>query len=323
MACVAGKYKPESARGSEACKECPPGTFSSGANSSASVPAEALLLNSSTCARFLALVLGSPPRFASMSSRNSAPLGSAVLPVYNALGGPQGQGHVTFDRTQSQYLDAGPRTLNIATNGGLTIVAVVRFTGTPGHQERIIDLGNGSPDNNLVVCRVQTTTTLETVIRGGSVFSWGVSSAVIVQNSWLTIVVRYRASTREYSLTVNNANPVSGTASNTVTDRTLSGTYMGKSWWSTYDAYFNGDMAGVFVVDEYLSTDATSAIADSMTRGEDLTTQGPCVPQVLSLLIPVVVSSADLCPPNSRSLALSRCCPCISLSCLEVHECPC
>jgi hypothetical protein len=108
-----------------------------------------VLLSRSTCARFLALVVGSPPRFASVSSRGSAPLGSAVLPVYSASGGPQGKGHVTFNRTQSQYLDAGPRTLNIATNGGLTIVAVVRFTGTTGFalhgdpwsdHERIIDL---------------------------------------------------------------------------------------------------------------------------------------------------------------------------------------
>ena len=97
---------------------------------------------------------------------------------------------------------------------------------------------------------------------------------------------------------------------------------MGKSWWSV-DAYFNGDMAGVFVVDEYISTDATSAIADSMVRGEDLT-QGPCAPQVLWSFLPLVLSSTDLCPPHSRSLALSRCYPCSSsLSCCEVNECPC
>jgi hypothetical protein len=35
--------------------------------------------------------------------------------------------------------------------------------------------------------------------------------------------------------------------------------------------FLNGDIAGVFVVDEYLSTDATSAIADAMVRGVDLT----------------------------------------------------
>jgi hypothetical protein len=57
------------------------------------------------------------------------PIGTPVpwgtrLPLYNSLGGPQGRGHVTFDRTKNQYLDAGSRTLNIATNGGLTMVAL-------------------------------------------------------------------------------------------------------------------------------------------------------------------------------------------------------
>ncbi len=47
------------------------------------------------------------------STRASAPVGSAILPVYNAAGGPQGKGHVSFNRANSQYLDAGLRTLNI------------------------------------------------------------------------------------------------------------------------------------------------------------------------------------------------------------------
>ena len=181
--------------------------------------------------------------------------------------------------------------------------------------------GYGNQGNNLVVGRSTTTTTLELQAFPVIYFS---SSGVIVQDSWLTVVVRYRASTREYSLTVNNANSVSGTASAAVTDRTLSGTYMGKSWWSV-DVYFNGDMAGVFVVDEYLSADATSAIADAMARGEDLTTQGPCAPQVLSPLLPVALSSADLCPILivARSLCLAAALAVISLSCCEVHECPC
>ena len=123
---------------------------------------------------------------------------------------------------------------------------------------------------------------------------------------------------------VNNAADYTGIASDTVPDRTVSGTYMGKGWWSG-DAYFNGDMAGVFVVDEYLTTDATSAIADAMARGEDLTTQGPCAPQVLSPLLPVALSSADLCPILivARSLCLAAALAVISLSCCAVHECPC
>ena len=57
-------------------------------------------------ALFLNLV--SPPSFRSLQISSS--LGSIPLPTYDPLGGPKGKGHVSFDRSQSQYLDAGPRT---------------------------------------------------------------------------------------------------------------------------------------------------------------------------------------------------------------------
>jgi hypothetical protein len=104
----------------------------------------------------------------------------------------------------------------------------------------------------------------------------------------------------EYRLTVND-NVFTGIGSAAATDRTASNTWIARSF-GDQQPYFNGDMAGVFVVDEYLSTVATSAIADAMVRGEDLTTQGPCAPQVISPLLPVVLSSADLYP----SLSLAR-----------------
>jgi hypothetical protein len=130
-----------------------------------------------------------------MSSRNSAPLGSAVLPVYNALGGPQGKGHVTFNRAQSQYLDAGPRTLNIATNGGLTIVAVVRFTGTPSDlvDDPLIDLGPAH--HPILVTRSESRRFLYFEIFNTNwnhdTRTWITSSSgEIVQNVWLTVVAR-------------------------------------------------------------------------------------------------------------------------------------
>jgi hypothetical protein len=50
-----------------------------------------------------------------------------------------------------------------------------------------------------------------------------------------------------------------------------------------------------------------------------------CAPQVLSPLLPVALSSADLCPILivARSLCLAAALAVISLSCGEVHECPC
>jgi hypothetical protein len=247
--------------------------------SAINITACSVAVTSSTeaCSRFFALV-AARPSFASVSTRDSAPVGSATLPVYSASGGPQGKGHVTFNRTLSQYLDAGPRTLNIATNGGLTIVAVARFTGTAasGNYERIIDLGSGAEVNNLVVSRKETAPNLLLSFRnGGSEIISSTLSGVIVQDTWLTAVVRYRASTRKWWFTVNGVAASTGTASASLADRTPSLTYMGRSQWPNLngggDAYLNGDIAGVFVVDEHLSTDATSAIADAMVRGVDLT----------------------------------------------------
>jgi len=217
------------------------------------------------------------PAFASITTRHRAPVGSSILPSYIAHGGPHGKGHVTFDRLLSQFLDAGPRTLNIATNGGLTIVAVVRFTGDIANSERIIDLASGKGVNNLMVTRPDSATDLRIELwNSGSQTISSTLSGVNVQNTWLTAVVRYRASTREWWFTVNGVAASAGTASASLTDRSLSLTYMGRSQWSG-DAYFNGDMAGVFVVDEYLSTNATSAIADLMVWGVDLTSTTPTV----------------------------------------------
>jgi hypothetical protein len=190
--------------------------------------------------------------------------------VYSASGGPQGKGYVSFVRAQSQYLDAGPRTLNIATNGGLAIVAVVRFTGTAANYERIIDLW-GPSNNNIMIYRCGTASNVGLEIRGvdkKKQIPDTCPSGEIVQNAWSTVVVMYRASTKKYWLTVSNK-VFTGSSSAAVTDRTLSETLMAKA--SDNQPFLNGDIAGVFVVDEYLSTDATSAIADAMVRGVDLT----------------------------------------------------
>jgi hypothetical protein len=123
--------------------------------------------------------------------------------VYVATGGPQGKGHVT---------------LNILTNGGLTMVAVARYTGTAGSWERIIDLGSGQPStqpmNNLNLARFDSTADLNSdFVTGASNIVICKATGVIVQDSWLTVVVRYRASTKEYEFNVNGGAVCAGTAS--------------------------------------------------------------------------------------------------------------
>jgi hypothetical protein len=259
--------------------------------------------SSAACARFFALV-AARPSFSSVSTRASAPVGSAVLPVYNALGGPQGNGHVTFDRTKSQYLDAGPRTLNIATNGGLTIVAVARFTGTAGYYERIIDL----IDFGVSRAHLNSGMWVWSSNKGSGPDSLiSLLPGVIVQSVWLTVVVRYRPSGERYWVTVNG---VPGTlapavvASADLTDRTVYKTYVGRSS-APNDAFFNGDMAGVFVVDEYLSAEATSALADAMVQGVDLTSTPVTIPTPSSTLPPASSSASGSTDSKTTSPNLS------------------
>jgi len=53
---------------------------------------------------------------------------SASSPEYSPAGGPRGNGHLRFTRNQSQVLDAGAWHFNPHASGGLTVVAVLKFT---------------------------------------------------------------------------------------------------------------------------------------------------------------------------------------------------
>ena len=204
------------------------------------------------------LQLGSPQAFGGVSS--------SVL-SYSAAGGPAGNGHVTFNRAESDFLSAGTRTLNIASNGGFTVVAVVRFTGSAGSYERIIDFGNGASNDNLILARSGTDSVVEMkAINGGTYrLDFSSPSGTILQDTWYTIIARYDASTLAAELRVDGAVVGTATASAALTDRTLTNTYVGKSNWA--NTYLNADMAGLLVVDQYLDLTTAVAHADSMEAG--------------------------------------------------------
>jgi hypothetical protein len=223
--------------------------------------------------KFLTLIPDTSPKVVSPLTRYAAAVGSTVLPAYMAQGGPLGKGHVSFDRTQTQYFDGGAWTFNIASNGGLTVVAVVRFRGSPGNWERVIDFANGAADNNIVVSRVQTSSDLALqVFEGSNVLGEVNISSAIVQDQWMTIVARYRAQDRTCSLDVNGQQATLTIVA--LTDKTLSSTRVGRSHWGDHD-YFNGDIAGLYVTDEYASDEKSALIAEALKEGLDLT-ELPC-----------------------------------------------
>ena len=223
--------------------------------------------STTVCTRFFGLTKN--PSFESVATRNNVAIGSVILPTYNPLGGPNGNGHFSFDRTKSQWLNAGSRTLNIATNGGFTFVAVVRLTALPGNFERIIDLGSGPNSNTIIVCRSGTSNILYVKFwNGPTAVNEFRSQPILVQNVWLTITVTYLASTRFYQ--VNGNGNILNNVATALTDRTVSVTSLGKSQGVSND-FLTADVAGCFVVDEYLGIDATTEIAKAMSNGVDLT----------------------------------------------------
>jgi len=131
-------------------------------------------------------------------------------------------------------------------------------------------MGNGENNNNLLMTREGGGTNLRVNLMNGAQNIAVVSSiGVITQNLWLTVISRYSTWNRVLALSVNGVVSTSS-EDGTLTDRTVCRSWMGRSNWAQ-DAFLNADIAGLFVVDEYLDTLTTTAITNAIIRGQDLT----------------------------------------------------
>lgn len=274
--CPAAKY---SAAGAALCTGCLDRTYSYvGASDCISqcnagyVAGNFILPYSSTaCARFIAVTY--KPSLASVSTYTNAGLGT--LPTYNPVGGPSGKGHVTFDRTFSQFLNSGPHTMNINTNGGFTLVTVMRVTGPLDEQrnEYIMNM----VVSGLFECSLRTENYFNRIIfdvyNAGTLILRLYAPNEFVRGTWMKVVVTYRVSDWMVSLTVDNS-VSTGTPTMLWSDKAQSTIFIGKTWLTglgnMLDRQFSGDIAGLLMVDEYLGTNATTAIADAMVNGVDL-----------------------------------------------------
>jgi hypothetical protein len=222
--------------------------------------------STTACGRFLALI-PQKPSFASVATRNNAAQGS--LPTYDALGGPNGNGHVSFDRTQ--WLGTGIRTWNSHTNGGLTVLMLLRFSGvsnfeTPLHfwkSDHFIDMTlkrNGIHGN------------MYFVLYNGYNPSYVVGAVVTTNNlvaGWNWIICQWDVSTNQMSIQMNSGTIVAKSLSQAWSDRQVGNIVLGRDFSNT--ANFGGDIAGAFVVDEYLNSLAITEIYNSMASGVDMT----------------------------------------------------
>ena len=145
----------------------------------------------------LTLTPSDPPKFTSVSTLGNAALGSNPLPSYIPSGGPAGGGHSEFLSSSSQFLNAGPRTLKVGTHKGLTLVALVKFKGSAGSFERILEGGTSSvTDRGFLLGREDSSTQLSFKAFGASGSGSGALCVItcaefIEQDSWVAVAVRY------------------------------------------------------------------------------------------------------------------------------------
>ena len=188
--------------------------------------------------------------------------------IFDSTAGPSGStGAVTFDRASSQYIDGGPHTFDIASNGGFTAVVVFKLTGGIAANERIFNFANGPSEDNIMIARVGNSNDVWFAINNGDARCNVKLVNGYVQNSWQTIVASYDSSTDIMHLQVGSENAYS-TCATTRVNRVVSFTYIGKSSWPD-DPYAQVSIAGLYAVDAVLSEAEISDIVSKMYQGKD------------------------------------------------------
>lgn len=273
--CATGTYKDATSSGT--CTACPANSGSdanSGASITSSCPCNAGYVGGNlfssfsltACSRFVALITWKPS-FASVSTRVNSSIGT--MPTYVAQGGPNANGHVSFDRSRSQWLITEPRTFNCQTNGGMTILLVMRYTGTILSNETPLQFWTGGTKVEFTLQRSSSSNSIALNIYNGGSAIGALSHSSDLTTSWNYIRCQWLSSTNELSIRVNSGTISKVVLVNTWPDKQLQGIYLGRDFSAT--RFINGDIAGAFVVDEYLSDAATTAIYNSMLNGVDLT----------------------------------------------------
>lgn len=172
---------------------------------------------------------------------------------------------IAFDRTALQHLQKDAVTLNCETNGGLTFVAMFKFSGTPGSYEDIFYAGTLLAANTIDFARILTNNTVTFAIRNGSTSLVARSIQNIPQNQWNVIAYRYLQVAGTWTLQAfrNDVKDGETTSTGPITNRTVP-VFIGRQTSSTL-YHFNGSVRYLGVWDRPL-TDAELAKVTEAAR---------------------------------------------------------
>jgi hypothetical protein len=168
---------------------------------------------------------------------DTAYFSSASWPLLNSDGG------VKFSGSDSQFLNAGPRVFDPLGYVGFTATVVFQYTGaSPGNNEKLFDLGNGAPLDNILLGRSGSGTSLYHAVYNGASGNTYASTNTLLQSTIYIMSVAFNPENASHVFYFNGfqsqtvANP---NASALLSARLLNYTYIGRSLWGS-DAYFTG-----------------------------------------------------------------------------------
>lgn len=159
----------------------------------------------------------------------------------------------TDSTSNGNWFNFGAQTFSLATNGGMTVFAVVRKWGPGGSMgwaPVLMDFNSGVTTDNITIAQFNTTGNWGITYYNGSTGSSAQFSAQ-TDNQWQVIAVRYASTTATF---INNAGVSSSGAILSVNNKSHTNTFVGKAVWGGI-SYANIDIREFMVFDRGL-TDA-------------------------------------------------------------------
>jgi hypothetical protein len=196
-------------------------------------------------------------------------------PIYKAPSGSN-PAYISFDRTYGQFMSAPPTTFNISTNGGFTVVTRFRFTGSGIFYERVFDFGNGAPNDNINLSKVDNTNQLNFSMYEGSTRYFIRSDDSIILNTWTTVAIRYTKSSNLFQMYKDGNLIGTLTGVGTLSNRTLNTNYIARAPWIS-DPQASLDLVGLIVYDRALS-DEELTMCSGIVNGTTSSSNIPSTP---------------------------------------------
>jgi len=190
-------------------------------------------------------------------------------PTYDTSIVKTGTSSISLTSTSSQYVNVPA--INYNTFDGLTFSAWVYFKSV-GSYDRIIDFGDGSGINNIIIAKYGSTNQIViSIYNGSTIKQYRTTNNIIVLNTWIHICWVITKTTPTWKLYVNNVSVgltvISGSAV-WPSSTTYYSSFIGKSNW-TSDSYFNGNIDDFRIYNKAISANEVAELYSQKT-GEGL-----------------------------------------------------